>query len=71
MLIEQNIDFELIGLVLPGRQIVLKLGIFNDKNKNLPRKSSCEELFIAKDIARGNVPCFLKNIAGGNVTYKI
>ena len=33
MLIEQNIEFELIGLVPLGRQIVLKLGIFMTKIK--------------------------------------
>ena len=58
MLIEQIIEFELRGPGSPRRTCIPKPGYFYDKTKiskaNLP--VNC---YILKNIAGGNVPCFL------------
>ena len=72
MLIEQIIDFVLKGPLLLGHTKCFKTWYVHDKikisqaNLQVNYNSQIKILHL-----RGNVPCFLENIPGGNVLYKI
>ena len=66
MLIEQTIKFELRGLGALVERVLLNPDIFMTKQKS--PKQILQQLFTAKNIAGGNVPCFSHL---NQVTYKI
>ena len=66
MLIEQTIEFELRGLGPLVERVLLNRAIFMTKQK--PPKQILQQLFTAKNIAGGNVPC---SSHLNQVTYKI